>query len=149
MSRKYRQRGYQDDGERGDKSRRSGKSPGPRHREGPRSPRMMGFQKLARCSMCGAEVAGLDEVEPSSACPNCGSDLHTCRNCVFFDTSARFECTQPIPERVSPKDRRNECEYFEIKSRVEKMTSSAKKSVAGKSSGDLDPREAFERLFKK
>lgn len=149
MSRKYRQRGYQDDGGNERKGRRSGKPSGAQWREGPRSPRMMGFQKLARCSMCGAEVPTMDDIEPSSVCPKCDNDLHTCRNCVFFDTSARFECTQPVPERVAPKDRRNQCEFFEIKSRVEKKTTSTEKRKVGGSSPDLDPREAFERLFKK
>ena len=35
-----------------------------------------------------------------SRCPKCGADLHTCRNCRHFDTAARFECSQPIKERM-------------------------------------------------
>lgn len=149
MSRKYRQRGYQDDPDRDrDRPRKArGPSPsGPRvPREGPRSPRMMGFQEVMRCAMCGASLPRqFEDIEVDSSCPKCGAGLHTCRNCVFFDTSSRFECTQPIPERVARKDLGNKCTLFEARTRVEKQTTSASDPKPA-----LDPREAFERLFKK
>src|SRR5256885_8431726 len=34
--------------------------------------------------------------------------LHCCKQCRFFDSGAQFECTQPVPERISPKDRSEE-----------------------------------------
>ncbi|HEV2389081.1 MAG TPA: metallophosphoesterase, partial [Candidatus Acidoferrales bacterium] len=40
-----------------------------------------------------------------------------------FDTGARFECTQPIPERIAKKDARNDCKFFEFRMTVEKDTS--------------------------
>ncbi len=145
MSRKYRQPGYQDGGGgQGQEDR-----PKPRRRaarEGPRSPRMMGFQAVMRCSKCGASMPrSMTEIKPDSTCPSCRADLHTCRNCVYFDTSARFECTQPISERVAGKNAANLCSFFEARTRVEKKTS----SVSQAPSNPLDAREAFERLFKK
>ncbi len=148
MSRKYRQRGYQDDNR--EKPERS-KLDRPRpKREGPRSPRMMGFQKLMRCDTCGASLpVHTEEITSQSQCPSCEADLHTCRHCVYFDTSAQFECTQPIRKRVSPKHKANECGFFEAKTRVEKMTTSKNDMRRPNTSGAEDPREAFERLFKK
>ncbi len=117
-----------------------------RAREGPKSPRMTGFHKVFRCAMCGATLPpSFTEVSVSSKCPKCGADLHSCKHCVFFDPSARFECTQPISERVARKDEGNMCEYFEARTRVEKQTSSGVQTQQR----PLDPREAFERLFRK
>lgn len=140
MSRKYRTPGYQDEERRPEGRRvpRRSKS------EGPRSPRMTAFEQVFRCAMCGATLPpSFSEITVSSECPNCGADLHSCKNCGFFDPASRFECSQPIPERITPKDRRNSCDFFEAKSTVEKSTTSAGPQAA------LDPREAFERLFKK
>lgn len=141
MSRKYRQAGYQD--ESGEKMKRPA-SFERRPPEGPRSPRMAGLQKAMRCAACGKLLpATIGEIKFSSNCPSCSSALHTCRNCVHFDPAGRFECTQPIPERISPKDKRNSCKFFEIRSTVEKIVTSSNQKKG------VDPREAFENLFKK
>lgn len=143
MSRKYRQPGYQDHDRNGEESA-SRRSERPRtFRDGPRSPRMPGMQRVIKCAMCGKRLPpGLDEITYATQCPECAADLHTCKNCVFFNPAARFECEQPIPKRVSPKDRRNDCEFFEVRSTVERETTSGKLSPA-------DARQAFENLFKR
>lgn len=140
MSRKYRQPGYQDRGS--NREERARFEPRPM-REGPRSPLMPGFHQVLRCALCGATLPpDFTEVTVSSQCPKCGADLHSCKNCVFFDPASRFECTQPITERIARKDVSNNCEFFEARTAVEKQTTSAEQRP-------LDPREAFERLFKK
>ena len=145
MSRKYRQSGYQDSQGKDKKRRRN---PSRSFRDGPRSPRMTKFQQTFRCALCGTALPGsLTEIELSSQCPNCSADLHTCKNCAFFDPGSRFECTQPIEERISKKDERNSCPEFEPRTTVEKATSSQRDAPTASSS--VDPREAFERLFKK
>lgn len=140
MSRKYRQRGYQEgEFQKEKRPQRQART----FREGPRSPVMPGFHQVLRCALCGATLpAGATEITVSSQCPKCNADLHSCKNCVFFDPTSRYECTQPIPERISRKDVRNSCEYFEARTAVEKETTSAAQRP-------LDPRQAFERLFKK
>ena len=76
---------------------------------------------------------------PDAACARCGAELHACAQCAHFDTGAPFECQQPIPSRVSPKDARNNCTFFEPRNTVERET----KSVAPTSA-----RKAFDDLFK-
>ena len=136
--RKYRQRGYMDnDGRREERSKPRPQQK-PQEREGPRSPRMMAFGEKVKCAACSATVQasiGLD-----ATCPKCKADLHTCRQCTFFDPSARFECRKPITARIVNKGARNECELFAARTVVERETSSGKPT---------DARQAFANLFKK
>ena len=140
MDRKYRQQGYQDAGQEKRERRRSESTVS---RTGPRSPRMAGFHEVMRCAICGVTLPrSFTEINASSQCPECSADLHSCKNCVFFDPASRFECAQPVRERIAPKDVRNNCDYFEARTTVEKQTGSA-------SERRQDPRAAFESLFKK
>jgi hypothetical protein len=98
-------------------------------------------------------VAGFD---PLGKCPKCSFELHCCKQCRFFDTGAQFECTQPVPARISPKDTRNECTFYEFRTTVEKDTAPtsymqpAQVPVESPTPGrPLDARQAFENLFKK
>jgi hypothetical protein len=115
---------------------------------------MVGTVTRARCSNCGAVLApGFD---PNGKCPKCQFELHCCKQCRFFDSGARFECTQPIPERISPKDAKNSCTFYEFRMTVEKdtaPTSYAQPSASGSAPSapprSNDARQAFENLFKK
>lgn len=140
MDRKYSQKGYQDDGSRPE----SPKQPAPKDREGPRSPKMMAFQGVMRCAMCGANVeADLGELAVTATCRGCGADLRTCRNCTSFDPGARWECRAEVVARVGSKTSRNECLQFGPRRTVEKKTGETRTEKSD------DPRAAFERLFKK
>jgi hypothetical protein len=139
MERKYKQQGYQDS----DAPERSARPKPPKDREGPKSPKMMTFEGVVRCAMCGARVE-LVGIALDSVCPNCGSDLRTCRNCTNFDPAARFECRAGVMARVSNKTSRTECGLFVPKRTVEKRTGETRTS-----SKNDDPRSAFDRLFKK
>lgn len=138
--RKYRQHGYQDNGDDRQKQT-SSERPARKDTFGPRPLQMPSSREVSRCAQCGTLLpAGVD---PSTQCPKCGVQLHSCRQCTYFDTSSRFECMQPIPERIPRKDERNECSFFSMRVRVEKETSTP---VAAK---PQDARQAFENLFKK
>ncbi|MFI5072412.1 MAG: hypothetical protein ACHP8A_16135, partial [Terriglobales bacterium] len=63
--------------------------------------------------------------------------------CTYFDPAARFECTQPIPERIPRKDQLNSCTFYSIRVRVEKQTSTPA------SARPADAKQAFENLIKK
>ena len=153
MARKYQQRGYQDDDERPKKqSVRKPKGDGrPRRGYGPREPQkvnMPGFHDVLKCARCGASLTGA--IQFDSQCSQCAADLHTCAQCCWFDTSSAFECSQQITERVSPKDKKNDCSFFEACVTVERETSSISSTATTDSlspeSGD--PRQAFDDLFK-
>ena len=142
MTRKYRQRGYQDDdGDRDRAPKHEEKSErGPREGYGPREPRkinMPGFREVLKCTRCGTAIS--TPIAGDSQCPKCASDLHSCAQCAWFDTGRRYECSQPVPDRVSPKDARNTCSYFGGRVTVERET---------RSTGPPSARQAFNDLFK-
>jgi hypothetical protein len=159
MERKYRQRGYADreaedkKRERAERGERKPTEPRPKQDMlGPRTPRMVGTVMRARCSSCGAVLApGFDQ---NAQCPRCQFELHSCKQCVHFDTGRQFECTQPIAERVAKKDAKNDCKFFEFRMTVEKDTSPVTyaknpSTAAPAAARPNDARRAFEDLFKK
>ena len=149
--RKYRQRGYQDEPRDRERSAPKPQQPkGPRDRpEGPKTPNLMASHEVFRCSRCGNRL-GLP-VGADDRCARCGVDLHSCVQCVSFDTSARWECTQSpaLAARVAPKDARNSCSLFTPRTTVERQTGTpAASSGGGGSSGTNSAKRAFEDLFK-
>ncbi|MDP6608029.1 MAG: hypothetical protein QF463_03090 [Vicinamibacterales bacterium] len=141
--RKYRQRGYQDDGPSPSKAERRPSKPKSREPRGqlplrPPSPNMPGFHDVIRCARCGRLLdAPIDE---TSTCAQCGSALHSCAQCAWFDTGSRFECAQPIKARVTPKDGQNDCGHFAPRVTVERQTRSQR--------GPSSAKQAFDDLFK-
>lgn len=137
--RKYRHRGYMDsDREEQRPKPQTGPRSAPPDREGPRSPRMMAFGETVKCSACGAKAP--PNITVASSCPKCNADLHTCRQCNYFDPSARFECRRSIAAKIVNKNARNTCELFAPRTVVERETSSGPPT---------DARQAFAKLFKK
>ena len=160
MDRKYGQRGYMDDGSDREKQREKPKEKpkgGPRGskaKEEPRRMHMPNFQEVLRCSLCGAIVPPPIEILFESQCPKCKADLRSCKNCRHFDTAAQFECTQEIPERITKKDLRNNCQFFMARTSIERETrDSGGRPPGGASSPSpttsSDARSAFDNLFKK
>lgn len=138
--RKYRQRGYQDDdrGREQSQTRLPQRAGQAKDREGPRSPRMMAFSEKVKCAACSAIVP--TNLAFDSTCPKCNADLHTCRQCTYFDPGSRFECRKPLTARILNKGGRNQCELFAARTVVERETGSGKPT---------DARQAFANLFKK
>jgi hypothetical protein len=142
---KYRQHGYQDR-DRGESRKGSGeKSSGgatPKRELtfGPKPVNLPGTRAVSRCTQCGTVLQGMPT---TGQCPKCRFELHSCKQCSYFDPGSRFECMQPIKERIAKKDARNECELYEIRVTREKETSTPA------SLRPNDARAAFENLFKK
>jgi hypothetical protein len=153
--RKYRQRGYQDEGR--ERSKPQGaRAPAPKPPadrietrldkaerkalEG-RAPSMPGFHEVVRCARCGNIIT--EPIAGESRCKRCGSDLHACAQCQSFDAGKRFECAQTIAARISPKDARNSCELFSPRVTVERETHSQVQAEAPNSA-----KKAFDDLFK-
>jgi hypothetical protein len=138
--RKYRQRGYQDSGS-ARPAEKSAQKPAPKKdlTFGPRPLNMAPTRTVSRCAECGALLTNVD---PNGPCPKCAADLHSCKQCEHFDPSNRFECNQPIHARITPKDKRNNCQFFSLRVRLEKETSSQRPAKPN------DARSAFDNLFK-
>ncbi len=127
-----------------------------RGRSAPRPPRDDGAPRgrgidvnkavVFACRACGEKHRDLDEIQAETRCAKCGAPLHACRQCAHFDTAARFECTQPIPERIASKSAANACTFY-APARAFDLTGSRPGS-RGTATPD-DARSAFDRLFKK
>ena len=141
--RKYRHRGYQDSGGSPDPSR-GPQGPPREKKEGPRG-RGLGApsETVFRCARCGEKRSVLEEIPVVATCAKCGTDLHTCSNCIHFDTSVRWECRkhEEIPARIVKKSTRNECLLFTPKT-VQEFAKESDKGNPG------DARSAFDALFK-
>jgi hypothetical protein len=138
--RKYGHKGYMES-DRGEGRRPSGPRP-PR----PEGPRGRGADQdkavVFVCRACGEKLRNLEDIRAGSTCVRCGADLHACRQCACFDTSARFECTRPIPARIPDKNTRNVCSFYEP---AKSFDLAGSKSV----NTPEDARAAFDRLFEK
>jgi len=139
---KYRQRGYKDS-EREPSGGGSGGPQGPREKkDGPRG-RGLGAptESVFRCNACGEKQLSADDIPPEATCRKCGAALHSCSNCIHFDTSARWECrvSDQIPARVPKKTAANDCPMFSPKL-VSEFAKDRDKPT--------DPRAAFDALFK-
>ena len=101
---------------------------------------MLAKQTVSRCGACGAALpiatSTLEE------CPSCRAAIHACRNCSYFDTSRRFECMQPILERVTDKNARNDCDGFSLRVAVER-------DATPDGTRPSDVRRNFDNLFRK
>jgi hypothetical protein len=98
----------------------------------------MGAHEVFRCARCGNRLGV--PVDLVARCSRCGVDVHSCINCVSFDTGARWECAQPaLTARVAPKDEGNACALFEPRTTVERETGTV---------GPTSARQAFDDLFK-
>jgi hypothetical protein len=99
----------------------------------------MAAHEVFRCARCGNRLSL--PVAADARCNRCGVAVHSCINCVSFDTSARWECTQQaLTARVTPKDERNDCAFFEARTTVERQTTTEVKPNSA--------RQAFDELFK-
>ena len=145
---KYRQPGYQDNDRepRRQEPRKAPQEPrksGPPrwdHALGPRPVNLPGTRAVSRCAQCGTLLL---ETNGEGKCQKCGFELHSCKQCTYFDPGSRFECMQMVPVRIPKKDERNECNLYEIRVTREKETSTPA------SARPNDARAAFENLFKK
>ena len=101
---------------------------------------MLARHTVSRCGACGAVLP--IATATLAECPHCRAALRACQQCTHFDPGRRFECAQPIPERVIDKNARNECDWFALRVTVER-------DASPDSTRPSDIRRAFDNLFKK
>ena len=105
---------------------------------------MMREHKLSRlmsytCFKCNSAVSVTtnQQVGFKESCQSCMSDLHACRNCIFYDISSYNGCRETSAERVVDKEKANYCDYFKF----------SEGSDSSKSAQE-DPRKKLDDLFK-
>ena len=68
---------------------------------------------VVTCFGCANKIEFSDRVGFRAECDSCGTDLHICKNCVFYDPGSYNECKEPSAEVVKEKERANYCEWFQ------------------------------------
>jgi hypothetical protein len=102
------------------------------------------MSSLSTCHHCKASLTAAAPTETirigfRDCCDRCGSDLHVCLNCHFYDDGAHHECRETSAEWVRNKERSNVCEYF-------RPLSSAASDLSSEKAKAID---ALDDLFKK
>jgi hypothetical protein len=133
--RKYRQQGYR----RPDRPAEPRRPSPPPPSDAPRGGEMLATKPVSRCSACSVVLP--IAVSSLKECPQCRAALHACRQCAHFEPTRRFECRQPIIERLADKNAVNECDGFALRVSVER-------DASPDSTRPGDIRRGFDNLFK-
>jgi hypothetical protein len=90
------------------------------------------------CAACGAALSVVLPVGRRETCSRCAAELHSCRQCDFYDERAPKECRDPVAEPPRDKEGANFCDLFR-----------PRKSPLQKGPSKEELRAAAEALFKK
>lgn len=93
---------------------------------------------MKKCHRCQAEWKGLSQPHFREACA-CGLALHACLNCRHYDASRRYECLEPVDDRIGDKAAFNLCESFQFADRSDSAKTDAEKKA--------EARRKFDGLF--
>jgi len=145
---KYKQKGYRDSEQRGEKKQKNDAPRTPRTPEERQLRHMMerSANLVLRCHQCSSVAGAGDGIGQSAVCAGCGAALHCCRNCASFDTGARWECRAEITQPVLDKTAANACELFKANTVLD---ATGRRAGAGAAAAPADARAAFDNLFKK
>lgn len=88
------------------------------------------------CWKCKKTIDVSQKIYRNTTCQFCGADLHSCRNCKFYDVGSHYDCRENISDLVKDKERANFCEWF-----------SAKNIFASGDASASAARDAFASLF--
>jgi len=99
-------------------------------------------EKIFTCSECGEKIPVSVVVGHEDKCPRCHHELHTCRNCRFFDPAYNNQCRESRAEPVADKRKANFCEFFEPLLKLDLHNARSGPTPE-------DSRQTFENLFKK
>ena len=95
------------------------------------------------CWYCGSPVGEQEPFGRSLRCAVCGKDLRSCRNCRFYLSGARGDCSETNAEPVAEKDRANFCDWFSLDQKYRGETAGQKNEMAKADAA----RAAFNSLF--
>jgi predicted RNA-binding Zn-ribbon protein involved in translation (DUF1610 family) len=98
---------------------------------------------MANCHYCRVSLSPEVQLK-NRLCPNCGSDIHCCKNCQHFDETIPTFCKEPESPWVADRTCQNNCPFFEFKlnSKNPPLPKNGEDSEAEKA------KEAFRALFR-
>jgi len=100
--------------------------------------------EVVRCQKCGHQQSSeVAFIGPKTTCDKCGTFLHSCRHCVHFDPSSRFQCRKPVSAAIGDKWSANECTVFEPRL----VLDATGKRLGGQTAQNA--KSLFDSLFKK
>ena len=88
------------------------------------------------CWKCKSTVTLEEPVPRVAECPVCHADMHSCRNCVFYEPGAHYDCHETVSEMVKDKERANFCGDFKVR-----------REWGGSDGKAQDARKKFDSLF--
>jgi len=97
-----------------------------------------------QCHYCRLSLS-LEVWQKNRQCPHCGSDLHSCKNCVHYDEASSVKCKEPHSEWISNRETQNDCTFFEHRPAT---TAAAEASSSENTSEAEQAKEAFRALFR-
>jgi hypothetical protein len=92
---------------------------------------------MAACYNCGHKFDRDFVVTRSAECPSCNRPIRCCKNCVFYEPGAHWDCRETIPDPVFEKERANFCDYFRFGAQAH-STSESGESRAQQARNDFD-----------
>jgi hypothetical protein len=95
------------------------------------------------CWYCGSPVTHAEPLGRSALC-GCGRDLRVCRNCRFYLSGSRGECSEPNADPPAEKERANFCDWFSLNPKFREAAAGQGKSRADAAAAV----SAFNDLFK-
>ncbi|MDR0455613.1 MAG: hypothetical protein LBH20_02885 [Treponema sp.] len=95
------------------------------------------------CWYCGSPVAEQEPFSRSLLCAVCGKDLRSCRNCRFYLSGARGDCSETSAEPTADKERANFCDWFSLDKKYRGETAGQKKDMEKAGAA----KAAFDNLF--
>lgn len=95
------------------------------------------------CYYCRLSLS-LDMQRKHQLCPGCGSDIHSCRNCINYEDS-RNTCLEANSPWVADRSATNECPFFEFRPAPRSATPTTQDSANTEAE---KAKEAFRALFR-
>lgn len=83
------------------------------------------------CWKCGTSLKDvLLPLSRMAKCKACNTDLHVCKMCQFYDTTVNNSCREPVAEKVTDKNAKNFCGYFQPSETAFNLGGSSKASAS-------------------
>ncbi|MCL2879586.1 MAG: hypothetical protein FWF29_05005 [Treponema sp.] len=95
------------------------------------------------CWYCGEPVTDEDPIGRSLRCTKCGKDLRSCKNCRFYVTGSRGDCSESGAQPPADRELANFCDWFSLNPAY--RTASAGKNKDREQAAKA--KSAFDNLF--